>query len=246
MTRKRTRKFGLIGYPITHSFSPGYFARKFEKEGIADAVYDLYPLQEIGEIDTLEGLSGLNVTLPYKEAVIPFLDQVNEEAGFVGAVNTILFQAGKKKGFNTDVYGFEHSLIPLLPEHRVIKSLVLGSGGAAKAVQYVLNKRGIMFKIVSRTRGDITYDDLTPKMIEDYQLIVNTTPLGMSPKVDTCPNIPYDEIGPQHILYDLVYNPEKTLFLKKGEFQGAQIKGGLEMLELQAEKAWEIWNTAKI
>jgi shikimate dehydrogenase len=241
------RHFGLIGFPLSHSFSKGYFAAKFEKEGITDAVYDTYPIPEIGEFPNLtqkiEGLVGLNVTIPYKEQVIPFLDELHPAAAAMGAVNTILFKNGKSKGFNTDVYGFQKSLEPLLKAHHT-HALVLGTGGASKAVVYALNELGISWKYVSRTGNEtqLSYQDLTPEIIAQHTLIINTSPVGMYPNVSDCPEIPYDAIGSQHLLYDLVYNPAETLFLTKGKAQGAEIKNGLEMLHLQAERAWEIWS----
>lgn len=239
------RQYGLIGYPITYSFSPSYFKEKFEKDGIKDARYDLYPLEEIEQYEGLKGKSGLNVTIPYKEVVIPFIDELDETAEGIGAVNTIkFFPDGRTKGFNTDIYGFEHSLKPLWKgKVKPKKALILGTGGASKAVKYVLDHLGIEYKTVSRTQGDFTYDRLTEKIINDHRLIVNTTPLGTSPRLDECPDIPYDGIGDEHILYDLIYNPEKTLFLNNGANRRATIKSGLQMLELQADKAWEIWNS---
>ena len=237
------RRFGLIGYPITHSFSPGYFSKKFESEGIHDARYDLYPLERIEQFDELRNLKGLNVTIPYKESVIPFLDELSREAAEIGAVNTIKFDQGKKKGYNTDIYGFEHSLLPLMKDKKIEQALVLGTGGAAKAVWFVLDKLNIPFRKVSRTKGDITYEQIDGRDIEASHLIVNTTPLGMSPNEDRYPSLPYESISSEHILYDLIYNPEKTLFLRKGGALGAITKNGLEMLQLQADKAWQIWNS---
>lgn len=237
------RQFGLIGYPIKHSFSPGYFKDKFKIEKIADARYDLYPLEQIELFEELKGLQGLNVTIPYKEAVIPFLDELSLEAKEIGAVNTIKFSDGRKVGFNTDSYGFKYSLQPLIEGKKVAHALVLGTGGAAKAVWYVLEKLKIPFYKVSRSSGDILYQDIDESLLKKNLLIVNTTPLGMAPNIQQCPDLPYKAIGPDHILYDLVYNPEKTLFLIKGAAQGATIKNGLEMLQLQADKAWQIWNT---
>lgn len=241
------RNFGLIGFPLSHSFSKGYFAAKFEKDGITDAVYDTYPIPSIDEFPKLtqqiEGLVGLNVTIPYKEQVIPFLDELHPAAAAMGAVNTILFKNGKSKGFNTDVFGFQKSLEPLLEAHHT-HALVLGTGGASKAVVYALNELGIQWKYVSRKGSEniLSYKDLTPEIIAQYNLIINTSPVGMYPHVNECPELPYEAIGSQHLLYDLVYNPAETLFLTKGKAQGAAIKNGLEMLHLQAERAWEIWN----
>ncbi len=240
------KKFGLIGYPLSHSFSPTYFAKKFEREKIEGCAYDLYPLEQIEMVKDLfaSDLLGLNVTIPYKEVVIPFLDEIDESAAAIGAVNTIKIVGGKTKGFNTDVWGFEQSLRPLLTHHQ--KALILGTGGAAKAVQFVLDKLYIAYKLVSRTpeKKEIAYTEIDKNLLSEYTIIVNTTPLGMSPKVNACPNLPYEHIHKRHLLYDLVYNPAETLFMQKGKTQGAVVKNGLEMLELQAEKAWDIWNDA--
>ena len=241
------RKYGLIGYPITYSFSPSYFKNKFEVEGIEDAQYDLYPLKHIDEYQDLKGKAGLNVTIPYKEQVIPFLDELDQTAEEIGAVNTIKFLPnGKTKGFNTDIYGFEHSLKPLWEgRSKPASALILGTGGASKAIQYVLNKLGIHFQRISRKegKGDMTYMEINNTILTEYSLIVNTTPLGTYPKVDAAPDLPYVGLTSRNKLYDLVYNPEKTLFLKRGLVQNCQVKNGLEMLHLQAEKAWEIWTT---
>ncbi len=240
----KMKKYGLIGYPLSHSFSPGYFAVKFEESEIADCRYDLYPLTEIAEFEDIQDCLGINVTIPYKEQVIPYLDELSEEAKVIGAVNTIRFLDGKKIGHNTDAYGFANALSPLWESKKQpTKALVLGTGGAAKAVWYVLDQLGISYKKVSRTKGDITYGELTPETIKEHHLIVNTTPLGMSPNDDTCPELPYDGITSDHYLYDLVYNPEKTLFLSQGASRGAVIKNGYQMLELQADRSWEIWNS---
>jgi len=238
------KQFGLIGYPLSHSFSPGYFAKKFEQLVITDASYDLYPLESIEEFKTIEGVLGLNVTIPYKEQVIDYLDGLSHEAESIKAVNTIRYVDGKKIGYNTDAYGFEHALTPLWADAKCpTDALVLGTGGAAKAVWYVLEKLGISYQKVSRTIGDLLYKDLDKEVVQAHTLIVNTTPLGMSPNIDSCPDLPYDAISSNHILFDLVYNPEKTLFLQRGEAQGAVIKNGLHMLELQADRSWEIWNS---
>lgn len=238
--------YGLIGYPLSHSFSPGYFSEKFQREQI-DAVYRLFPLADIHELTTLlkdnPQLKGLNVTIPYKEAVIPFLDDIDEAAKAVGAVNCINITNGLLKGYNTDIIGFEQSLTPLLqPQHT--KALVLGTGGAAKAVTYVLDTLGIAYKLVSTSgkEGTLFYRDVDEHAIKEHTIIVNTTPLGMHPKTDACPDIPYMAIGEEHLLYDLIYNPEKTTFLQKGMQQGASIKNGYEMLALQADASWDIWN----
>ena len=235
------KKYGLIGYPLSHSFSPRYFKRKFKREGIANARYDLYPIDAISKIENIE-VHGLNVTIPYKEAVIDYLDDMSDVARNIGAVNTIDYRDGKMIGHNTDAYGFEHSLRPLTTESFNDRALILGSGGAAKAVQYVLQSMSIQYMVVSRSKGDVTYAELDKAIIENHHLIINTTPLGMSPNIDTCPDIPYEYLSREHILYDLVYNPEKTLFLNKGAQVPCTIKNGLEMLELQADEAWRIWN----
>lgn len=247
------RQFTLIGYPLSHSFSEKYFTEKFVREGIQQHEYFLSPLEKIDQfpqlISTYPNLVGLNVTIPYKEEIIPYLDEISEEAKAIGAVNTIRIRNGKLKGFNTDVYGFEKSLVDFLlikeKEINVENALVLGTGGAAKAVVFILKKLGINPILVSRKKGkgDLVYKDLDQVIFDECRLIVNTTPLGMLPNLESCPDLPFARINEKYYLYDLVYNPEKTVFLKRGENQGAAIKNGLEMLHLQAEKAWEIWNT---
>ncbi len=246
-TKSQTKQLGLIGYPLSHSFSKKYFAEKFEQEGIEGWHYDLFPLDNIDKLPLLleqePTLVGLNVTIPYKEAVIPYLDKIDESAAF-GAVNTIKIEDGKLTGFNTDVYGFEHSLIPFLkPYHK--QALILGTGGAAKAVASVLNKLNIAHQYVSRTPSNqqLSYDNLNKNIIESHLLIINTTPLGMQPNIKSFPKLAYKYITSRHVLYDLVYNPEKTIFLNQGKYYGADIKNGLEMLYLQAERAWSIWQT---
>lgn len=246
------KKLGLIGYPLEHSFSKKYFTRKFKEEGLKDWKYELYPLVEIKKLpellENIPELIGLNVTIPHKVAVIPLLDELDEEALKVGSVNTIKIlnnsTTGRKylKGYNTDISGFEKSLVPLLKEHHK-NALILGTGGAAKSVKYVLQKLGIEYDLVSRSDVfDYRYEDLNKRVMEEHSLIINTTPLGMHPETDKCPPIPFKYITKKHLLYDLIYNPEETLFLKRGKQQGAAIKNGLEMLYLQAEKSWEIWN----
>lgn len=239
------KKYGLIGYPLSHSFSPSYFKEKYDKEGITDAEYKAYPMEDVAELRAMmdcENIVGLNVTIPHKESVIPLLDEVSEEAREVGAVNTIHHVDGKLVGYNTDVIGFRDSLKNFIEGACVDHALVLGSGGAAKAVAYVLKTLNIDYKIVSRSRGDIRYGDIGEDTIRDHQLIINTTPLGMYPNIEKCPDIPYSRLTDKHFLYDLVYNPEKTLFLKNGEQNGAAICNGLEMLYGQAEASWAIWN----
>lgn len=237
-------KLGLIGYPLGHTFSPSYFANKFLELGISNSEYLAYPLESIQEVEKVldDGVNGINVTIPYKEAVIPFLDELSNEAYDIGAVNTISIRNGKRVGYNTDAYGFEMSLRKFLGGTKVDRALILGTGGASKAIKYVLNKLNIEFTFVSRKDRYLTYSELDENIISQNELIINTTPLGMYPNIDKCPDIPYSELTGKHFLYDLVYNPEKTLFLNKGEMQGSSIKNGYEMLILQAEKAWEIWN----
>ncbi len=241
------RLFGLIGYPLSHSFSKKYFTEKFEKEGVAGCRYELFPLDSIEKLTALleanPRLEGLNVTIPYKKQVVKYLHTSAIPAG-LEACNCIRIQDGKLDGYNTDAPAFEKSLIPLLKSHHT-KALVLGNGGAAEAVLFVLKKLGIPFNVVSRTlhKGStLTYSDLDKRIIEESTIIINTTPLGMYPEVDACPDIPYQYISTDQLLYDLVYNPAKTLFLKKGEERGAAIKNGEEMLVLQAEESWHIWN----
>ena len=237
--------YGIIGYPLAHSFSPAYFKKKFAEHHI-DAVYEAFSLADINEFPALlsahPDIAGLNVTIPHKEAVIEYLDELDSVAAEIGAVNCIVFKNGKKKGYNTDIIGFERSLIPLLqPQHT--HALILGTGGSSKAVAYVLKQLGITYQFVSRTRqGDcLTYEELTNEVIDQNKLIINTTSQGMYPNVDSAPALPYDSLTPQHLLYDLIYNPEETVFLSKGIEQGASFKNGFEMLQLQAEAAWDIW-----
>jgi shikimate dehydrogenase len=242
------RLFGLIGYPLTHSFSKKYFEQKFEKEQITGCRYELFPIKTIEELSSLlkahPELEGLNVTIPYKKQVMAFLDESNIPAG-LGACNCINVSGGRLTGYNTDTTGFEMSLKPLLKSYHK-RALVLGSGGAANAVVYVLQKLGINFSIVSRKiqeGASMIYANIDRNVIHNHSIIINTTPLGTFPDTDTCPNIPYQFIGQDHLLFDLVYNPSKTLFLKKGEERGAVIRNGEEMLILQAEESWRIWNS---
>ncbi len=242
--------FGLIGQTVSHSFSKSYFDEKFFREGLRDHHYELFPLNNITEIEALfrdtEGLSGLNVTLPYKEQVIKFLDEVDAEAQRIGAVNVIKIKDGKRIGYNTDSDAFFETVAKWLPKDRTFKALVLGSGGSSKAVQEALAKLRIEFKVVSRekSKGDLTYEELRkkPKLLTESHLVVNTTPLGMHPNTDTMPPIDYDKLNDKHYVYDLIYNPARTLFLQRAEMRGATIKNGLEMLHVQAEKSWTIWN----
>jgi shikimate dehydrogenase len=244
------RLFGLIGYPLSHSFSKKYFAEKFEKESIADCRYENFPIASIGEIPGLlkehPNLEGLNVTIPYKEQVLPFLHSKNTIVEAINACNCITISNGKLRGHNTDVAGFEQSLEPLLrPYHKT--ALILGTGGASKAVEYVLHKKDIACHYVSRKAqpGFFTYEQLTPALLADHHLIINTTPVGMYPSVNEAPPIPYEALTASHYLFDLVYNPAKTLFLQKGEERGAAIKNGEDMLLIQAEESWKIWNQDK-
>ena len=245
------KKLGLIGYPLGHSFSKTYYLNKFEQENIHDIDYDLYPMEDISSFETLythdTAYAGFNVTIPHKQEVMRYLTELSAEAAEIQAVNciTIKHQEGKVilKGYNTDAYGFQHSLAPLLqPQHT--HALVLGNGGAAKAVCYALKQLGITYQLVSRSKenGDITYTELNQDVLDSHKLIINCSPLGTYPNVEACPAIPYEFIGPAHLLYDLIYNPEETTFLRKGKEQGAAIKNGYEMLVLQAEQNWAIWN----
>lgn len=242
------RRFGLIGYPLSHSFSQKYFTEKFRTAHIHDCVYDNFPLQNIDELrkvlDKHPDLTGLNVTIPYKEKVIPYLHHQDDVVKKIGACNCIKIVNGELHGYNTDVTGFEDSLRPLLETHHG-KALVLGTGGAAKAVHFVMEKLGIIYLEVSRnpsTARQISYEQVTPLLLQDHKLIINTSPLGMYPNVDECPPIAYEALTPLHYLFDLVYNPPTTLFLQKGEEHGSVTKNGADMLVIQAEKSWEIWN----
>lgn len=241
------RLFGLIGYPLTHSFSKKFFTEKFEKEGLTDCRYELFSIADINEmknvLDQHPDLCGLNVTIPYKEQVLSFLDDADDVVKKIKACNCIIIKNGKLKGYNTDVAGFERSLKKQLrPHHK--KALILGRGGAGKAVEFVLQKLGIDFNYVSRkpSVNNYSYSQLTPGIIADHTLIINTTPLGMYPAINEAPPIPYEALTPNHYLFDLVYNPEKTLFLQMGEEREAAIKNGYEMLVIQAEESWKIWN----
>jgi shikimate dehydrogenase len=241
------RLFGLIGYPLGHSFSKRYFTEKFAREAIADAAYELFPIPSIDLFPALweshPELQGMNVTIPYKELVIPYLDECSQVVHETGACNCIRKKNGKLAGYNTDVIGFEQTLLEhRLPHHH--QALVLGTGGAAKAVEYVLRKHGIHFRLVSRNPGEfaIGYEALDNKTIEEYPIIINTTPLGMHPDVDQYPPIPYDGIGEGHLLIDLIYNPSVTRFMELGLRRGAKACNGEKMLIVQAEESWKIWN----
>lgn len=249
----QNKKLGLIGYPLTHSFSAKYFAEKFQNEGIEGFTYENFEIPKIEDfpevIKNNPEIVGLNVTIPYKEQIIPYLDELDEEAKEIGAVNTIKVirteNGVKLKGYNTDIYGFRETLKPLLKMHHY-KALILGTGGAAKAVEYVLKKIGLSVLYVSRnpeSEKERSYDELNEFAVKDFPVIVNSTPLGMHPKVDACPALPYNHLSEDNLLYDLIYNPAETLFMKKGAEKGAIVQNGLGMLKLQAEKAWEIWNS---
>ncbi|WP_266203955.1 shikimate dehydrogenase family protein [Pontibacter kalidii] len=243
------RKFGLIGKKLGHSFSKKYFTEKYEREGITDAVYGLYELPGVqalpGLLQQEPELVGLNVTVPYKEQVIPLLDELDEAAAAIGAVNTIKISGGRTKGYNTDYIGFRNSLEEFYPEQERGQALVLGTGGAAKAVWAALDALGIPYLRVSRkeAEGQLSYAQLTPELLLSYNLVINTTPLGMYPHVQEQPPLPYEHITAGHYCYDLVYNPIQTLFLQSCAAQGASTLNGLPMLHLQAEAAWDIWNS---
>ncbi len=242
------RKFGLIGYPLTHSFSEKYFSEKFEKEEIADCNYSLFPLENIQDVRFLfeveKDLHGLNVTIPFKETVIEYLDDLDETAQKIGAVNCIKIDEIQKVGYNTDYSAFRDSLKPLLKQQHK-KALILGTGGASKAVNYALQELNVQPVFVSRNKSEnnFTYTELNGDIISEFPVIINCTPTGMYPDTNVAPEIPYHLLSKNNLLFDLIYNPEKSLFLQQGEKQGCSIKNGLEMLQLQAEYAWKIWNT---
>ena len=245
------KKFGLIGYPLGHSFSKNFFNEKFRSENIC-AEYVNFEIPTIEDFNKVlkanPTLCGLNVTIPYKEQVIGYLDELDKDAAAIGAVNVIKIDRSKGKlkliGYNSDVLGFTQSIEGLLEPHHK-KALILGTGGASKAINYGLKQLRLETLFVSRNRHNdntITYSELTPEIMNDYKVIVNCTPVGMYPKADECPDIPYECLTPEHLLYDLLYNPDTTLFMKKGSDNGAIVKNGLEMLLLQAFGAWDIWN----
>jgi shikimate dehydrogenase len=242
------KRFGLLGRNISYSFSKGYFTDKFNNENFAGCTYENFDIPEITAfaevIKNTSDLKGLNVTIPYKETVIPFLDKLSKKAELIGAVNTIkITKKGKLKGYNTDYYGFKKSLEPLLQPHHK-KALILGTGGASKGVAFALDELDIPYTFVSREAKEnaIDYTRINATTFDNYQIIINSTPVGTSPNVDAFPLIPYEFFTEKHIAYDLIYNPAETQFLKKAKQQGAQIKNGLDMLIFQAEKAWKIWN----
>ena len=252
MEKKESKHvFALVGRNIAYSFSRQFFNAKFKKENLENHEYINFDISDITELanklkEYKKTLKGMNVTIPYKLDVFNYLDKFDKKALKVGAVNTIkITKKGKLKGFNTDVYGFKKSLKPLLKKHHN-KALILGTGGASKAVAFVLEELNIKYKFVSRnpkSKKEIAYSDLTEEYITTHKLIINCTPLGTHPNIENHPSIPYEYITSNHVLYDLIYNPEKTTFLEKGEKQGAKVKNGLEMLELQAKKAWKIWTS---
>lgn len=239
--------YGLLGYPLAVSFSKKYFTDKFEKEHLHDCAFELFPLKSIEGFPLLlkqqKNLKGLAVTIPHKQAVIPYLTKLDESARNIGAVNCIKITENELIGFNTDALGFKTSFEPLLQNHHK-KAMVLGTGGASKAVQYVLTQLSIPFQLVSRTKKDngLTYSDVNEKLLDDYSIIINCTPVGMLPNENAFPNLPYQYLSSKHFLYDLIYKPAETLFLAKGKQMGCTIKNGYEMLILQAEENWKIWN----
>ena len=243
------RHFGLIGYPLSHSFSQGFFTEKFQKENIEDAQYVNYPIPTIQAFNSLweadNQLMGLNVTIPYKKEIIPFLQHPSTVVKAIHACNCIRKFNGQLYGYNTDVIGFEKSLLPFLKPHHD-RALILGTGGAAAAVEWVMNQLNIPYQLVSRTSSDhtISYNQLTNEIVATHTLLINTSPLGMYPNVQDAPVLPYEAITPKHHLFDLIYNPGETLFLTKGKAQGATIQNGLAMLHIQAEESWKIWNAA--
>lgn len=247
-TENNKHSFGLVGKDISYSFSKGYFAKKFGDLELKDHTYENFDLQTISEFERLvlenKTIKGLNVTIPYKEEIIPYLGNLNKKAKKIGAVNTIRFTKKGLKGYNTDAYGFLKSIEPLLnKEHK--KALILGTGGASKAIAYVFKELKIKYKFVSRSpeKKQFSYNDLDKEILSKYKVIVNCTPLGTHPDIVQKPAIPYQHITENHLLFDLIYNPEKTAFLQEGETKGATTCNGYRMLELQAEKSWKIWNS---
>jgi shikimate dehydrogenase len=242
------RRYGLIGYPLTHSFSQKYFTEKFEREGITDCTYSNFSLPQIGELAGVLAdpeLRGFNITIPYKQAVLDYLHSKSDVVAAIGACNCIRIEGGQLTGYNTDVVGFEQSMVRHLAPHHS-RALVLGTGGAAKAVEWVLQRLGIEYVLVTRRpragSADMSYQQVTAEVLAEATLIINTTPLGMHPHVEECPPLPYEALTPRHYLFDLIYNPARTLFLRKGEERGAVVENGHEMLILQAEESWRIWN----
>ena len=243
---KKSRKFGLIGKNIDYSFSKKYFSEKFKKENL-DCTYSNFDIENISLIESIlqkNWISGYNVTIPYKQEIIKFLDEIDEVAKAIGAVNTIKKIDNKNIGFNTDSIGFEKSLIPLIENKKPDSALILGGGGASKAVKYVLKKIKINYSTVSRKEGksEFIYENLNDVIINRFKMIINCSPVGTFPNINKCPNIPYKHLTKEHVLYDLVYNPIESLFLRRGRELGCKTKNGLEMLEIQANESWRIWN----
>jgi shikimate dehydrogenase len=242
------RRFGLIGFPLSHSFSKKFFSEKFERENTPFCAYENFPISEINQFPELlqqyPDLQGINVTIPYKKAIIPYLTSISSVVEAIGACNCIQIKEGALIGYNTDVVGFRQSLLPFLQPHHQ-QALVLGTGGASAAVVYVLKQLNISYKLVSRSRGQdtIAYQDVTQSMLASHTLIINTTPLGTFPQIEECPPLPYDLLTPSHHLYDLVYNPAETRFIKMGKEKGASFQNGWEMLIEQAKESWKIWNS---
>lgn len=246
-TEKQKTNFGLVGKDISYSFSRGYFKKKFDALGLSNYSYNNFDLQSITEFPTIfkktKNIQGLNVTIPYKEEVIQFLDDIDVAAKKIGAVNTIKFTGKGMTGYNTDAYGFQKSLEPHLKNHHK-KALILGTGGASKAVAFVLEDLGITFSFVSRSgkNNGFKYEEITDDIISEHTLIINCSPVGTFPNIEEKPAIPYQRISKEHLLFDLIYNPEETAFLSMGKANGATICNGHRMLEFQAEKSWSIWN----
>lgn len=242
------RLYGLLGYPLTHSFSQNYFAKKFEAESVQDARYENFSFASIDDLETQlfqkNNLCGFNITIPYKKTILPFLHEQTEPVKEMGACNCVHIKDGKRIGYNTDIIGFAHSLKPFIRKHHT-HALILGTGGAAAAVEYVLRKAGIFYQFVSRAKSEttITYEELSETIMQQYLLIINTSPVGQYPNIDEAPHLPYQYIGANHHLFDLIYNPVETKFLQLGREQGASTQNGQEMLVIQAEESWRIWNS---
>ncbi|GGW31247.1 shikimate dehydrogenase family protein [Arenibacter certesii] len=247
-TDKKTHRYGLIGRNISYSFSRGYFTEKFSQLGLNTHSYENFDIDTIDLFPDIlqqnKNISGFNVTIPYKEQIIPFLSKIEAEAKAIGAVNTIKIVKNQSIGYNTDAYGFYKSIAPHLENHHK-NALILGTGGASKAISYVLSKLGITYTFVSRNpeKGQLNYGDLNLELMQKNTVLINCTPLGTNPNITDKPDIPYNQITPKHLLFDLIYNPSKTAFLTEGELKGAKICNGSKMLQFQAEKAWEIWNS---
>ncbi len=239
------RKFGLIGFPLTHSFSPNYFAKKFVAENIGDATYSAYEIDDLSDLHYLietEGLDGFNVTIPHKQNIVPYLDLLNYQAAQINAVNCVRVTEGKLIGFNTDYIAFKISIAKLAKSGQ--KALIFGNGGSSVAIKFALHELGISYKTVSRkVNAELNYTSLDEATINEFEILINTTPLGTFPNIETCIDIPYEGIGPNHVCHDLVYNPSESLFLQKAKKQGATTKNGFEMLEIQADRSWDIWNS---